>query len=303
MFQQAGEEFQRQSYLIETMIDRNRSLTQASKLKDEAIQLIKKEEYFLALNKFDDALNKHEEAREVENTGLCQHFSTKAMKKQIEQITLAIENTKSKVLIQKAKEAAKQHFFEFALEKLDRVKAFANQSETDECIKSEESHVLNLCGDTMLKEGLLWEKEGHLERAQDKFEKAKSSFQKVVSLDENERVLFTKVKCWFAQNIGLSKEIQQKLRLCELKISANGIFAKAIELKKSAVEMVKSEQYQMVVDKYNAALTRFEEAKTQYVEGEQYKKEYFADSVAIVNKQIQEITNAMENAIKTRVLK
>ena len=155
MFQRAGEEFQRQLYLIETMIDRNRSLTQASKLKDEALQLIKKEEYFLALHKFDDALNKHEEAREVENTGLCQHFSTKAMKKQIEQITLAIENTKSKVLIQKAKEAAKQHFFEFALEKLDRAKAFANQSETAECIKSEESHVLNLCGDTMLEEGLL----------------------------------------------------------------------------------------------------------------------------------------------------
>ncbi|KAJ3651319.1 hypothetical protein Zmor_017369 [Zophobas morio] len=299
MFQRAGEEFQRQLYLIETMIDRNRSLTQASKLKDEALQLIKKEEYFLALNKFDDALNKHEEAREVENTGLCQHFSTKAINKQIEQITLAIENTKSKALIQKAKEAAKQHFFEFALENLDRAKAFANQSEAIECIKSEERHVLNLCGNTMLEEGLLWEKEGHLERAQDKFEKAKSSFQKVMALDENERALFTKVKSWFAQNIGLSNEIQQKLRLCELKISANGIFAEAIELKKSAVEMVKSEQYQMVVDKYNAALTRFEEAKTQYVDCEHYKKEYFADSVAIVNEQIQETTHAIENTVKT----
>ncbi|KAJ3651314.1 hypothetical protein Zmor_017364 [Zophobas morio] len=274
--------------LVELKINGCKGLNQGVKLENQAMLMNNDKGYELALNKYHAALTIYQEVRDKYLEGAknrISYFSNSlnAVNKKIEQVEAAIESTtkqqhneEAKALIKEAEKATKQNLYDFALEHLKSAKILTNQPDTLTKIKNEESNVCSLYGKSVFEDGLELEKKGHSERAQSKFKKAKTWFQR-------------------AKESVSSNELQQNLQLVGLKLSGDRSFAEAVTLKDEGVEMIKKEDYDSALDKYVSALAKCKEAKEKYMEGAGCRKEYFSNSLKLINEQIEQIKVTIRN--------
>ncbi|KAJ3651310.1 hypothetical protein Zmor_017360 [Zophobas morio] len=298
-FQRAKEsvssnELQQDLQLVGLKLSGDRSSAEAVTLKDEGVEKVKKENYDSALDRYVAALAKYKEAKEKYKEGAgCrkEYFSNslKLINEQIEQIKVTIRNTEAqmrdanaKVLIEKAKTARSQNFYDVALQLLSQAKLSANQT-TMTSIRKEESEVCCLYGTMLFEEGLDSEKGGYVEQAKIRFHKAKSLLQRGMKL----------VDC---------EETKRKLHLVELKIGGDKKFNKAVEFDNEASLCQDDEQYKEALDQYDAALGKYKEAKEDYVEGAKHEEEYFAHSVKIADAQIERVEDTVNEINSVQML-
>ncbi|KAJ3651318.1 hypothetical protein Zmor_017368 [Zophobas morio] len=280
--------------LVELKIGGNKGLNQAMGFENKALEMIENKQYEKALNIYLAALTTYKEVRDKYLKGArCrqEYFSNSIniVNQQIDQVEAAIDNTakqqyneEAKALMKKAEEAVNQRLYHLALQHLEGAEILANQPDTLNSIKTQKSQICSVYGTTLFEKGLNLE-EGNAEQANKNFSEAKSLLKRGMKL----------VHC---------EETKNKLRLVELKISGNCKFNKAVKLDNEASSFQEQEQYKEALNKYHAALGKYNEAKEDYREGARHKEEYFADSVKIVDEQIERVEVAVDDIIGVQIM-
>ena len=280
--------------LVELKIGGNKGLSQALELENKALEMSENKQYEKALNIYLAALSTYKEVRDKYLKGArCrqEYFSNSIniVNQQIDQVEAAIDNTgkqqhneEAKALMKTAEEAMKQRLYHLALQHLEGAEILANQPDTLNSIKTQKSQICSVYGTTLFEKGLNLE-EGNADQAKMNFSKAKSLLKRGMKL----------VDC---------DETKNKLRLVELKISGNSKFNKAVKLDNEASSFQEQEQYKEALNKYHAALGKYDEAKEDYGEGARHKEEYFADSVKIVDEQIERVEVAVNDIIGVQIM-